>query len=143
MLIIAKGKNVDVTPSLRALAQEKMSKLARHVPDIRLAEVEFSVEHTRSVSDRYVAQVTMELAGHVLRAEERAGDMRAALDAVAGEIERQLEHYRSRQRGHVRGRTQAERFVVAEAGPTGGEYGSVIPAKPTAAEEEREEPGGA
>ncbi|MBI4495018.1 MAG: ribosome-associated translation inhibitor RaiA [Chloroflexi bacterium] len=130
MLIIIKGKNLEVTPSMRSLAERKVAKLARYVPEIDLVEVEFSLEHTRSVVDREIVQVTLELGGSVLRAEARAAEVRVALDAVVDKLQNQLNDYHERQRTRTRGRTPQERVVVAEAGPTSGEYGAVTPPSP-------------
>ena len=127
MLIVTKGKNVDVTPELRALAQRKVAKLARYAPRVRTAEAEFSVEHTKSVVDREIVQLTLEVDGDVLRAEERAADVQVALDAAVDQLRDQLIAYHSRERTRVRGRRPSERTVVAKSGPTGGEYGLVIP----------------
>lgn len=136
MLIVTKGKNVEVTPGLRALAQRKVSKLGRYAPGVRTVEVEFSVEHTKSVVDREIVQLTLELDGDVLRAEERAADVHVALDAAVDRLRDQLTAYHSRERTRVRGRRPSERTVVAKAGPTGGEYDQVTP--PYSAEPPRE-----
>ena len=131
MLIITKGKNVEVTPELRATAQRKVARLARYAPGVRTVEVEFSVEHTKSVVDREIVQLTLELDGNVLRAEERAADVQVALDAAVDQLRNQLIAYHSRERTRVRGRSPADRTVVARGGPTGGEYGKVIPPETT------------
>lgn len=127
MQIITRGKNIELTPTLRTLASEKVGRLARFTHEPVRAVVEFSAEHTKSVVDRYIVRVTMRMAGMVFRAEERAGDAIVALDEVVDELEQQLQDWRSRERAHIRGRATTERFVVAKAGPTGGEYGPVIP----------------
>ncbi len=134
MQIITKGKNIRLTESMRDLAHEKLSKLSRYVQEIDLVEVEFSVEPAKSVVDREIVHVTMEVNGQVFRAEAQAGDVGVAIDAVVDKLVSQLADMRSRERAHVRGRTPAERFVVAEEGPTGGDYSPVIP--PSAEEPE-------
>lgn len=134
MLIITKGKDLEVTPSMRALAERKVAKLGRHMPGLDLAEVEYSIEHTKSAVDREIVQVSLEADGLVFRAEERAADMQVALDAVVEKLQDQLNDFRSRQRARTRGRTPAERVVVAKAGPTGGEYGAVTPPSPEESE---------
>lgn len=130
MRIIAKGKNLAIPVSLRAYAEQKVAKLTRYAPTLDLAEIEFSVEHAKSVVDRMIAQVTLVQAGRILRAEERAGDFRVALERVVDQLQNQIKDGRMRERAHTRGRTPAERFVVAKAGPTGGEYGAVTPPSP-------------
>jgi len=130
MLIVAKGKNLDLTPSLHALVQRKLTRLARYVPEVTSAEIECSVETAKSVVDRHIVQVTLDVAGRLFRAEQRAGIMEAALDAAVDQLQNQLKDYRARERARIRGRTPAERVVVALAGPTGGDYSPVIPPSP-------------
>ncbi|GIW04163.1 MAG: hypothetical protein KatS3mg059_0783 [Thermomicrobiales bacterium] len=137
MQIITKGKNIRLTDSMRALAHEKLARLPRYGQEISLAEVEFSVETAKSVVDREIVEVTMEVNGQVLRADARAGDVGVALDAVVDKLVAQLADMRSRERAHVRGRTPAERFVIAEEGPTGGDYSPVIPPSPEESETRR------
>jgi ribosomal subunit interface protein len=65
MLIITKGKNLAITPSLRTLAQNKVARLERYLPAIELVEVEFSVEPTKSVVDRQIVQLTLQFYGNL------------------------------------------------------------------------------
>lgn len=102
MQIVTKGKNLSVSPSLRALAEQKIARLERYLPGLDFAEVEFSLEHARSVVDREIVQVTLEVDGRVLRAEQRAGEMRVALDSVVDQLRNQLKDLRTRERTAVR-----------------------------------------
>ena len=130
MLIIAKGKNLEITPSLHALVQRKIARLAHYVPEVISVEVECSVETAKSVVDRHIVQVTLDVNGQLFRAEQRAGLLEVALEAVVAQLQNQLKDYRERERARIRGRTPAERVVVALAGPTGGDYSPVIPPRP-------------
>jgi len=53
--------------------------------------------------------------------------LRGFSDAAVDQLRDQLIAYHSRERTRVRGRRPSERTVVAKSGPTGGEYGLVIP----------------
>jgi putative sigma-54 modulation protein len=125
MLIITKGKNLEVTPGLHELAVHKMARLTRYASEIRLVEVEFAIEHTRSVVDRQIVQATLELDGSIYRAEERAGEMRVALDAVAHQLQHQLKNRHSRERTRVRGRAPGEQAIETQFVPE--EYQWVSP----------------
>ncbi len=127
MHLLFKGKNIRLTPALRRLAEQKLSKLDRYHPGIDLAEVEMSVDHTKSPVDRFIVDVTMQVDGTIVKCRERAGDMRVALDTAAGKLYQQLQRAKEKARSTIRGRTTTERFVDALAGPTGGEYGLVLP----------------
>ena len=88
MQLILKGKNVEITDWLREYVEKKVDKLDRYLPDIQEARVELSTQHTRSIQDRQVAQLTVRGNGLILRAEERTDDMFAAIDAVINKMHR-------------------------------------------------------
>ncbi|TAK28346.1 MAG: ribosome-associated translation inhibitor RaiA [Chloroflexota bacterium] len=125
MQIIVKGKNLDITPQMHALAERKVGRLARHAPSIILIEVEFTTEHTRSAIDREIVRVNVELPRASFHAEERAADAHVALDTVVDKLLDQIDELHSRRRTKVRGRTPAERLVAEETVPTAEEYGAV------------------
>lgn len=122
MLIITKARKFKLTQSLRALAQRKVAKLERYMPELDRAEVELNIEQTRSVVDRAVVNVRLFHGRTVFRAQERATQMQVAVDSVVDKLESQLQNYRARQRAQVRGRTADERVVAVEAGPTTPPY---------------------
>jgi putative sigma-54 modulation protein len=90
------GKNIDLTPDLRSYVQKKLGKLNRHLTNIIEAKVEISEEKTRSPQQRFIAQVTIDSSGTLLRGEERANDFFKAIDGVASVMERQVERYKGK-----------------------------------------------
>jgi putative sigma-54 modulation protein len=103
MRLQVKGKNVEVTDSIRAYAQEKLAKLERQLSDPRV-ELELAVERNPSIADSHVAEATVFTRGPVLRAREASSDMKASIDQLVDKLERQLTRYREkRQRGRQRG----------------------------------------
>lgn len=134
MHILFKGKNLKLTPALRRLCEQKLARLDRYFPGIDLAEVEMSVEHSKSPVDRYVVDVTMQVNGSILKCKEEAGDMRVALDTVVDKLYQQLHRAKEKLRSSIRGRTPTDRYVDALEGPTGGEYGKVLPPRPERAD---------
>lgn len=96
MELLIKGKNMVVPEAVRSYAQRKIGKLDRHLPHITQAEVVFFKERTRSQGEQQVVQVTINSNGTILRGEERAVDLFAAIDAVAGVMERRIERYKGR-----------------------------------------------
>ena len=91
-----KAKNVDVNHQLRGHIERKFGNLIHHLPAITNVNVELSSQATRSQSDRMVAQVTLNVDGSLLRAEQRAANAVEAINLVAGVLDRRIERYKSR-----------------------------------------------
>lgn len=91
-----KAKNVDVNQQLRGHIERKFGDLIRHLPAITNVNVELSSQATRSQSDRMVAQVTLNVDGSLLRAEQRVANAVEAINLVAGVLDRRIERYKSR-----------------------------------------------
>ena len=94
------GRNIDITRSMKEHVAAKLASLDRHQPAIGRAEVEMATESTRSQQDRVVVQVSLNVGGDLLRAQRRAANARAAVNATADALDRQLkrwksQHYRS------------------------------------------------
>jgi putative sigma-54 modulation protein len=99
-----KGKNVDVSDSLKTYAQEKLSKLDKHLNDAARLELELAVERNPSISENQIAEATIWTKGPVMRARETSSDMRASIDLLVEKLERQARKYREkRRRGPSRG----------------------------------------
>jgi len=84
------GKNVKVTPTVRRYIERKVDKLSRHLPGIIESIVEVTEEKTRSVEHRFIAQITMDSQGTILRGEERGDELLAAIDKVVATMDRQI-----------------------------------------------------
>jgi putative sigma-54 modulation protein len=99
-----KGKNVEVTDSLKDYALQKLGKLEKHLNDAARLELELQVEKNPSISQNQVAEATVWTKGPVLRARESSTDMKASIDQLVEKLERQARRYRDkRRRGHGRG----------------------------------------
>jgi putative sigma-54 modulation protein len=96
------SRNMEVTDRINDYVNKKVSKLDRFVNGIEEARVDLAyVKSARSASDRQVAQFTLRGKGFILRAEERADDVFAAIDAAIDKMQRQIERYKGK---HFRGR---------------------------------------
>lgn len=109
------SKNMDVSERLQKYVDTKVAKLDRYLPGIEEARVDVTYEKAaRSAADRQIAQITIRGKGFILRAEERADDIFAALDTALDKIQRRIERYKGKHyRGRGDGRSAAE--VVAAA----------------------------
>ncbi len=124
MRLQVKGKNVEVSESIRTYAEEKLGRLERQLADPTRVELELAIEKNPSIADNHVAEATIWTKGPVLRAKEASSDMRASIDLLADKLERQVGRYRQKRR---RGRHGNGR--VLEPGvprPTDEEGGPMI-----------------
>ena len=91
------GRNMEVTDQIQDYVTKKVSKLDRYLPGIGEARVDLSyIKSARSASDRQVAQITVRGNGFILRSEESADDIFAALDVAMDKIQRQIERYKGK-----------------------------------------------
>src|SRR4051812_49557081 len=102
MQLQVKGKNVEVSPSIRSYAEEKLRKLSKQLPDLTQVEVELSAEKNPSISACHIAEATIWTKGPTLRARESAVDMKAAIDELVDKLERQVKRYREKRREEPR-----------------------------------------
>src|SRR4051794_4145695 len=98
MRLQVKGKNVDVSDSVRDYAEEKLGKLDRLLADPTQVELELAVEKNPSIADSHVAEATVWTKGPTLRAREAAPDVRSSIDQLAEKLERQVIRYRDKRR---------------------------------------------
>jgi putative sigma-54 modulation protein len=105
MRLEVKGKNVEVTPSLREYAETKLGKLRKQLAEQTQVEVELSQEKNPSISDSAVAEGTIYAKGPTLRARESSGDIRASIDKLVENLERQVKRYREKRIAEPRRRT--------------------------------------
>jgi putative sigma-54 modulation protein len=104
MRLQVKGKNVEVSDSIRRYAEEKLGKLDRQLHELTQVEVELCVERNPSISANQIAEGTIWTKGPTLRAREASTDMKASIDQLTDKLLRQVEHYRAkRSRKNVRG----------------------------------------
>lgn len=104
MQLQVKGKNVEVSDSIRRYAEAKLRKLEKQLSDPTRVELELTVERNPSISQSHVAEATIWTKGPVLRARESSSDMKASIDQLTDKLLRQVEHYRAkRSRRQVRG----------------------------------------
>jgi len=96
MQLQIKGKNLVVSDSVRTYAERKLAKLDRMVHADAQIEIELAVEKNPSVSDNQVAEATVRLKGHTLRAREASGDMKASIDELTEKLMRQVREEREK-----------------------------------------------
>jgi putative sigma-54 modulation protein len=91
MELLVKGKNLEVSETMRAFAERKLEKLERRLhPSTRL-ELELCTERHNEV-----AELTVWLKGRTLRVKEATPDMKASIDAVVDKLDRELAELRDK-----------------------------------------------
>jgi ribosome hibernation promoting factor len=101
MRLQVKGKNLDVSDSIRSYAEEKLKKLERRLADPTQIELELSLERNPSIAANHVAEATIWTKGPTLRAREASADMRASIDQLVDKLERQVTRYRDKRRRRI------------------------------------------
>lgn len=85
------GKNVEVTQALKDVTEKKLGKLDKFFQRDIIGNVTFSTEKNRKI-----IEVTINLPGTILRAEESSDDMYASIDKTVDILERQIRKYKTR-----------------------------------------------
>ena len=98
MRLQVKGKNHEVSDTIRRYAEEKMQKLDRQLHELAEVELELRVEKNPSIADNQVAEVTVRTKGPTLRVTEASTDMKASIDQLTEKLTRQIDHARGKQR---------------------------------------------
>ncbi len=113
MEVIIRAKNVELTPHLRDYAEKKLTSACRFIPVLLEKEIEDKKQVGREV-DRIVLEVEIEkvtgeekgrifrteaqmlLPGRVIKAEDVAETVKASVDEVKYELERQVKDYKGK-----------------------------------------------
>ena len=87
-----RGENIEVTDSLRAYVESKISKLDKYFTQDLTAHVNLKVysDHKNKV------EVTIPAKNVTLRAEDMSQDMYSSIDLVEEKLERQIRKYKTR-----------------------------------------------
>jgi putative sigma-54 modulation protein len=91
-----KGRNLEVSETMRAFAERKLAKVGRMMNDSTRVELELTVEKNPSVAANQVAEATVWLKGRTLRCKEASRDMKASIDELAEKLQRELAELRDK-----------------------------------------------
>lgn len=108
MELTFKSRSGKISERERGYIEEKLGKLARYLDQISQANVEVIEEQRRNEGATHRVQVTLVgERGIILRAEQRAPDLAAAVDGVHDTLQRQIERYKDKHWRRGRPRRQA------------------------------------
>ncbi len=85
------GKNIDITDSLREVADKKYGRLSKYFQNDLDGKVTFSAE-----KDRRIAEVTIRLPGTILRSEQSSDDLYTSIDRTVDALESQIRKYKTK-----------------------------------------------
>lgn len=118
MELIITAKNLPTSRAVSDYAEKRLGKVANRLRGDLPMRLVLRKEGTKASSDRFVAEVTATLkGGTVLRAEERAGDLYTAIDALSSVITRQIRRYKTRQSKRRASLTEWESAVLEDLSP--------------------------
>jgi putative sigma-54 modulation protein len=98
MRLHVKGRNTEVSESIRTYAERKLGKLEKKLAAPTQVELELAVERNASIAANHVAEATIWTKGPTLRAREASSDMKASIDQLVEKLERQVIRYRDKRR---------------------------------------------
>ena len=84
------ARNIELTPGLRSVVEDKIGRLPRFLDGMDRAEVHFYEEKNPRIADKDVCEVTMEGHGHHVRVKASASDPYAAVDVAVAKLEQKL-----------------------------------------------------
>jgi len=100
MEILIQAKKSAADPQIKAYAQAKLEKLARHFNHILEARMELGTEKNKSLENMKVAELTVHVTG-------RTGNMNEAVDLVIDKMDRQIRQHKEKLKDHRRAKPAA------------------------------------
>jgi putative sigma-54 modulation protein len=104
----------EVSEDLESYVEKKIGRLSRYLPTIGEGKVEISQAGAKLPQQRFTVQVTLDSRGVLIRAQENAHDIRAAIDKVADVLVKRIERYKGRMYDKGRGTSLARQEAVIE-----------------------------
>ena len=108
-------KNMEPSEVLEEHIREKIGKLSRYLPTIDGGKVEIARERAKQPEQRFTVQVTLNSKGTLIRAQEKAENVRTALDKVMDALTNRIEQYKGKLYDKGRGVSLADQGVIEEA----------------------------
>jgi putative sigma-54 modulation protein len=108
--ILIQAKKSAADPQMKAYAQAKLEKLARHFDHVLEARMELGTEKNKSSENLKVAELTVHVSGrtgNILKAVQSADHMNEAVDLVIDKMDRQIRDHKERLKDHRPARAEA------------------------------------
>ena len=108
-------KNVEASETIQEQAKKKIGKLSHYLPTIGEGKVEIFKEEAKLPQQRFTVQVTLDSKGILIRAQEKAEDIRTAIDKVVDVLINRIERYKGKLYDKGRGISLARQGATEEA----------------------------
>jgi ribosome hibernation promoting factor len=108
MQLRVKGKNLEVADTIRDYGEQKLRKLERLLDDAAEVELELAEERNPAIAANHIAEGTVWMKRHTVRAREASPDMKASIDQLVNKLERQIKEVREKVRSHRPARTETD-----------------------------------
>ena len=96
MRLIVNGRNIEITPAIKAYVKEKMGKVLQHFDQNIDLEIILTVIKNPSVADSHVAEAKCNISGARIHLEEKAESMYASIDLLADKLSRQVAKHKDK-----------------------------------------------
>ncbi|UCE98213.1 MAG: ribosome-associated translation inhibitor RaiA [Dehalococcoidia bacterium] len=90
------SKNVELTPEIQRYIQRKLGHFNHHLINIMETKIDIVEEKTKSQQHRFLLRVTATGSNTRLHGEERGRTVLTAIDNVARNMQRQIEHHKGK-----------------------------------------------
>lgn len=118
MRLQVKGRNLEISDTIRSYAEQKLRKLDKQLGDLVQVELELTVERNPSIRDNQVAEATVFAKGNTLRVREATNDMRASIDGLSDKLMREVKEYRDKRRREPRRRADHNGVLAPPKAPS-------------------------
>ncbi len=95
MQITFTGHHMDLTQPIKDFAEEKLTRLAKHLPSIMTISVTLNVEKTRQR-----AEATIHAPGTNMHASSESEDMYSAIDMLYDKLKSQVDKHKNKMKEH-------------------------------------------
>jgi len=103
-----------LSETIEKYAETRVGKLDRYLPSISAGKLEISREDVKLPEQRFAVQVTLDSKGVLIRAQERAADIRTAIDKVVDVLTSRIERYKGRLYDRGKGFSLARKGIGEE-----------------------------
>ena len=96
MDLLVVGKHTEIDARLRALTEEKLTRIEKFANDVRRVDVEYDELATRKAGDSHTCEILVHLNQHLVKGKASAAEHPAALDLAVEKVERQMRRLHDR-----------------------------------------------
>ncbi len=89
------GRNIEITPALKGITEEKFQRLAHRHHEINSVHVTLHVEHLTNQAD-----ATVDLNGTEFHASAKTDDMYTAIDLLIDKLSAQITKHKDKHKDH-------------------------------------------